>query len=86
MKHKLVILASILGIFSLTSVASSQPKVIFSPHIEGKDPSGIGVFVRDVIESSLTEQAKLTLLDRAKLTTALTETATSEIQSSSTIS
>ncbi|GAA5496167.1 hypothetical protein Rhal01_02349 [Rubritalea halochordaticola] len=76
------------AVSTLTSIAwaTENPKVIFSPQIEGKDPSGFGVFVRDALESSLTEKSQIILIDRAKLTTSLSESATSEIQSTTTSS
>lgn len=44
------------------------------------------MFVRDVIEASLTENAGLELIDRSQLTTTLSETVKSEIQSPTTVS
>lgn len=79
----LVAAGSLLAFTSLSSAADSA-KVIFSPHIEGKDPSGFGVFVRDALESTLTEQPQIELIDRKQLSAALAETATNEIQSQST--
>lgn len=81
---KLKTLSWLLVTSLVPSLSFASTKVIFSSTIEGQDPSGLGVFVRDALESKLTEYERITLLDRKQLTTALGETATSELKTTST--
>lgn len=84
--HRIINHVALAAIISTSGVAAEKNdsyKVIFSPHIEGRDKDGLGVFVRDVIEASLTDHGKIELIDRSKLATTLSETAQSEVKSSS---
>ena len=72
------------SLFSTLSAAENTPKVIFSAHVEGKDPTGFGVFVRDALETTLTDNESIILIDRKKISTSLSETATSELSSTTT--